>query len=135
MKVLKKLILATALAGSCQVLASDITYSAYGTTKAQAQSSIHNYASRNNYTVLSINCYSPQMGPPWQCDGRLRKKSTTPPAGEIIKVSAWGYSEANATANAISAWRSAANSTKTPGVYCKYWAVGPGWQCFAQGRA
>ncbi|MBQ4809963.1 hypothetical protein A7985_05760 [Pseudoalteromonas luteoviolacea] len=135
MKILKKLILATALMGSCQVLANVITYSSYGGTKAQAQSAIYNYASRNNYNVLSISCYNPQMGPPWKCDGRLSKKSTTPPPGKIIKVSAWGYSEANATQNAISAWRKAAKSTKTPGVYCKNWAVGPGWECFASGRA
>ncbi|KZN44851.1 hypothetical protein [Pseudoalteromonas luteoviolacea] len=89
MKKLKKVILATALIGSCQVLASNITYSSYGGTKAQAQSAIYNYASRNNYNVLSINCYNSQIGPPWECDSRLRKKSTTPPSGKVIKTSAW----------------------------------------------
>ncbi|MCF2858244.1 hypothetical protein L1286_12225 [Pseudoalteromonas sp. SMS1] len=135
MNMLKTIILSTALVGSSQVVASVINYSAYGGTKAQAQSAIHNYAARNNYKVLSINCFNPQVGPPWQCDGRLTKQSTTPPSGEIIKVDSWGYSEANATENAIRAWRRAAGSTKTPGVYCKYWGVGPGWQCFASGRA
>lgn len=50
-----------------------------------------------------------------------------------IETSAWGPTEAWATRLAIEYWQRAARSSRMPGITCKYWAVGPGWECFAIG--
>ncbi|WP_440055730.1 hypothetical protein ACSLBF_06180 [Pseudoalteromonas sp. T1lg65] len=125
MNIKSKLVLAGALLFS--TIASAATgYSAYGGTEAEARQAVENWA---NGRAVSITCRRLSMGAPWQCTGTLVSNG----GGEVVRVQAYGYSEANGTANAIAAWQAKTGSSRYPSYRCENIGVGPGWLCYAWG--